>query len=510
MPLRHPAERAHRDRVVAAEHERHASLLGRVLDERGDVLARLLDLREVARGRVALVGCLGDRRDDVAPVGDVAAELADAGRQVGVADRRRAHVDAAAPGAEVEPDADDRDGLRAHVAHAARNASWASVGAVELDAERAQLGSRDQVVQLGGELLHARLEPAGGEPVDRERLHGEREVHDLDRVAVETGDVDERAVDERVDAPLAEPVGLHLRARVEDLVGGSGEGGHVDLAVVVARVREDRAVLQERQLGGADDLRQAGRRDHDVGVEQRVVEREDTMAVHVRGQRAHRVDLDDRDAAAEPVRRAGEPAADVAVADDAELAAGGEHVRQREDRGQRRLPGAVGVVEQVLALRVVRGDGGERQQTVRRERAEARDAGRRLLADTGELLEQIRPVLGHPPRQLGPVVDHELSAGLGDREQVGGELFGRRTMPRVHLDALACERSADRVLRREWVRTGGNDLGAGGTQREHEARGLRLEVDDDGHLAACERPVSEPALRAPRRTGMCSCAHAMR
>ena len=55
-------------------------------------------------------------------VGHLAAELADPRLELGVADRRRPHVDAAAAGAEVEPGPDDRDALH-HVvrAHCRRN-----------------------------------------------------------------------------------------------------------------------------------------------------------------------------------------------------------------------------------------------------------------------------------------------------------------------------------------------------------------------------------------------------
>ena len=55
---------------------------------------------------------------------------------------------------------------------------------------------RGTTVSPGGKL-------PGGEQVRRERLHREREIHDLDRVAVEPRDVDERAVDEHVHALVA-------------------------------------------------------------------------------------------------------------------------------------------------------------------------------------------------------------------------------------------------------------------------------------------------------------------
>ena len=107
--LRHAAERPHRDRVVAAQRQRDVALLDGVADEAGDLLAHGLDRAEVARVRAALLGRLRNGRADVAPVVDLEAELAQPAVQLCVADRRRPHVDAAAPLTEVEPGADHRD-----------------------------------------------------------------------------------------------------------------------------------------------------------------------------------------------------------------------------------------------------------------------------------------------------------------------------------------------------------------------------------------------------------------
>ena len=94
-----------------------------------------------------------------------------------------------------------------------------------------------------------------------------------------------------------------------------------DLALVVAAVRDHDAVLQEAERLRRDAVDCARRRDQDVRVGERLLERADAMAVHVRLERGHRVDLDDRDAAAGATGGAGEPLSDPAVADDAELAA---------------------------------------------------------------------------------------------------------------------------------------------------------------------------------------------
>ena len=104
--LRHAAERADRDRVVAAEHERDRPAAARVLDQRRDALARALDRLEVARPRIADLGRLGQAHVHVAPVDALDAEARDPLLQPRVPDRARPHVDAAPAGTEVEPGAD--------------------------------------------------------------------------------------------------------------------------------------------------------------------------------------------------------------------------------------------------------------------------------------------------------------------------------------------------------------------------------------------------------------------
>ena len=107
---RESGKRPDRDRMVAAEHEREGALPHRLLDERGELRARLEDLRQEPRPLVLERERLGLGRDDVAAVRHGEPDLREPLLEPGVADRRRAHVDAAARLAEVERRADDRDG----------------------------------------------------------------------------------------------------------------------------------------------------------------------------------------------------------------------------------------------------------------------------------------------------------------------------------------------------------------------------------------------------------------
>ncbi len=101
---------ADRDRMVAAEHEGQRTVAGRLLDERGERGAGLQDLGEKTGPVVDEGERLGLGRDDVAAVEDRERDRRQPLLEPRVADRRRAHVDAAAGLAEVERRADDRDG----------------------------------------------------------------------------------------------------------------------------------------------------------------------------------------------------------------------------------------------------------------------------------------------------------------------------------------------------------------------------------------------------------------
>jgi hypothetical protein len=100
-----------------------APRLDDALDLAGELLAGRLDRVPVAAGRVALVERLGQAGVDVAAVGQGVAEGGHLLAQLRVADRGRAHVDAATARPEVERRADDGDaagGIGTHGAQAYR------------------------------------------------------------------------------------------------------------------------------------------------------------------------------------------------------------------------------------------------------------------------------------------------------------------------------------------------------------------------------------------------------
>src|SRR4029453_14197830 len=106
---REPTQRPHRDRVVAAEHQRHQAFPAGSLDFSRDPRACLEDLVQESSALDARLTRLGERRLDVAAVLDLDARALEPFAQARVPDRRGPHVDAAAARAEIERRSDDRD-----------------------------------------------------------------------------------------------------------------------------------------------------------------------------------------------------------------------------------------------------------------------------------------------------------------------------------------------------------------------------------------------------------------
>ena len=72
---------------------------------------------------------------------------------------------------------------------------------------------------------------------------------------------------------------------------------NLNLAVKVADVADDRAVLHFAHVFERDDVHVAGRSDEDVGTRRGILHRDDFVTFHSRLQRADRIDLGYHDAA---------------------------------------------------------------------------------------------------------------------------------------------------------------------------------------------------------------------
>src|SRR5205085_6180696 len=114
------------------------------------------------------------------------------------------------------------------------------------------------------------------------------------------------------------------------------------------------------------------------------------------------------DVRAHAARPRGYAPTDPAVAADDEALAGEEDVRRADDPVDRRLPGAVAVVEHVLRLRLVDGDDREAELALRLEGLEPDDARRRLLGAGDDLAELLAPRRVEDADHVSAVVHREV------------------------------------------------------------------------------------------------------
>ena len=109
IELRHAGDGSHRQRVVAAQHQRRHALFQRLDHGFGGARAGFGDLLQVA-GVLAAKGLgFGNLDPDVAAVGDLVAERFEARLQTGHAHRGGPHVDPAAACAHVQRNAKNAD-----------------------------------------------------------------------------------------------------------------------------------------------------------------------------------------------------------------------------------------------------------------------------------------------------------------------------------------------------------------------------------------------------------------
>ncbi len=254
----------------------------------------------------------------------------------------------------------------------------------------------------------------------------------------------------------------------------------VDLDVEVAGVREDRAFLQVREVPLRDDARITGGGDEDVAEGCRLVHRHDVEPVHVRLERPPGVHFSHDDAGAEAPCLLRKPPAAVAVAGDDEPLARDEDVRGDHDRGERALPGAVDVVEEVLHRGVVDGHDRELERSIPFHGAEPVDAGRGLLAPADDPIEHLLPLGVDAEDQVHAVVDGDRRPGVEHPVDGPVVLLDAGPTAGVGVNPLAgVERRRDVVLGREGVAP--RDIYLRTARRQGLDQHRRLCLDVEGH-----------------------------
>ena len=129
--------------------------------------------------------------------------------------------------------------------------------------------------------------------------------------------------------------------------------------------------------------------DEDVAALGRDERRHHLEALHARLERAHRVDLADDHLGAGAAGAQRDALAGAAVAEHDDRLARQQQVRRAQDAVERRLAGAVVVVEEALGARLVDRDHRAGEPALGLERAQPHEPGGRLLRAADEPVEQL-------------------------------------------------------------------------------------------------------------------------
>ena len=139
-------------------------------------------------------------------------------------------------------------------------------------------------------------------------------------------------------------------------------------------------------------------------------------ALHPRLERAHRVDLADDHLRAGAAGAQRDALAGPAVAEHDDRLARQQQVRRAQDAVERRLAGAVVVVEQPLGARLVDRDDRAGEAALGLERAQPHQAGRRLLRAADQPASSSRPRRVEHGEQVGAVVERDVRRAVDHRD----------------------------------------------------------------------------------------------
>ena len=262
----------------------------------------------------------------------------------------------------------------------------------------------------------------------------------------------------------------------------SAQPGHVHLHVEVARVAQDSALLHFQHMLGADHAVAAGHGDEPVAYLGRLRHGQHGKAVHHCLDGLHRVDLGHNDLRAQPLGPHGHALAAPAVPGHHDGGARHHQIGGAHHAVPHALAGAVAVIEQVLAVRVVDIEHGEPQLTRLGPVAQANDAGGGLLAAAPQVDRPLGMLFVQDMHHIAAVVDNDVrlhGQGLALEVMI---FFQCAAVGRQHGHAPAGQSGAHIVLRGQRIGAGGVHFAAAFVDHLRQIGGLRFQMNADHHF----------------------------
>lgn len=242
-----------------------------------------------------------------------------------------------------------------------------------------------------------------------QHLVGERVGHDEARMAGGAAQIHQTPFGQHQNvAATLQRVPVHLWLDVDLFFGILVQPRHLQLAIEVADVADDRIVLHLLEMVADDDVLAAGGGDKDGCLFGRLVHGGHLVALHGRLQRIDRIDFGDQHAAAERAQRLGASFADVTVAGHAAHFAGDHDVGGPLDAVDQRLTAAVQIVELALGHRVVDVDGGRAELALAEDAVQIVHAGRGLFGDATDAVQVLRVLFVNDVGEIAAIVEDHV------------------------------------------------------------------------------------------------------
>ena len=169
--------------------------------------------------------------------------------------------------------------------------------------------------------------------------------------------------------------------------------------------------------------------------------RHHAVAVHDGLERAQRIDLADDDVGAHSLSAHRDASAAPTVAGHDQRAAGEQAVRRADDAVERRLTGAVAVVEEVLGVGIVDRDDRVLELAVVGHGLETNDTGGRLLGAADDVLERLGLLGVDAADDVGAVIHRDLRLVLDGSVDVCVVGVGVLALDGVDADAVLARRA---------------------------------------------------------------------